>query len=1245
MASDFRYRRQLSFVEMSVYSDKTKPEIDFDRGTYLANNLLNNVGACLTRSVDFFSRTVYSLYSAIQMVMPNGGRRNLTTAEFVEQNLMSGETKENILKVSQMLDEAIAFRNTGVIQKPPNIELKAVESKKRRKKSSDKYLFCMVSLVMLPSFFMCAFARNINETALVPTTLSRLHNANKYIVDMKVVDANLYDYEYRYNVTVNDTYIDEYPFEIIHDIRGDRPYVSFWIMDPLRLDEDGVQEIYSCNLFCDARKIKTKINSRKSKCEARIITRHGNNTCDVRIVPQEDTSAYFGIRFDLDSENFYPFRIKMLPDITDLDQYFYYRFSVSPDKKKEAKRKITLSLMHNATAHMLAYVQGQRKDERRKATACEVFSDSEVTPRYTFKDNLCDITLPSNSSLTQYNISLKMVHRRSQSLTLQLQLSVETTLPPVTEKPTTTEKRSSITEISPVTLHISTTENPFIDPEDDSRKHVNTSIYIVVSAASLLFIACGLFVAYIGIKNRKKSALMDVKVYFSRKNIAIKKKEMQKQKLAKQWLVDTFGKRALNLSPKDKRERRDFIIDFIVQSSECDVSIYNLIRVELESIARVIPDGLAGGEYERRLKKISEDLNSTVLTPKTKKEYYAYLLDLVIDKVTAILNSGRITVNTSVIDLNNKWIPNMWGKSLEEKSAYYIKSRKEAEDRLFIQYKDFGIVDPDSNLPLLNKSTMITRPVYGALDYKFARHGAAPWYGVHYYVIKNKYKLDATLVPGQGLDTKKPDEIFHWMDMEGLLISLMNSNRHQYLMQQLIHYAFYPDLENKDILEKYGMYLDAYIEVHLFELLSMQDAVEEFHVFTNPIFELKDSPLKKNKYPALSAEQQKKIKNLKEVSKLGGLPFKLFVDECEVIPETHQVDTDSQQDLYKEILQKAGLVELFEKEKTELSDEHIDFEELAPLSQSSHRVFSYTLDGDDKKYYMAENYVKGCIRNYGWLKCPQTNKFLYCDQGPCPNGFMSIEKAVDTAGNHFSLYDHEDCGTLKITYKLFPGLQSQKHNRPGVAYPAEVRVAYVPDNLEGRKVAFMLQTAFIEKHTFSVGVSRKLGTQDVVVWNDIHHKTSLVENDEYGYPDPNYLQSVKQSLKRFGIEEPVSDPRDYKLLCTVDNTSRERMKRIYKEILRDQQEIALYGVDAAGSGSSSPQPGPSGLQTHTVQVDIEEEPSSSDLQTHTAQLDIEEELGDMGNEPINTSEFINTSETNDSINSINTREPAIKSLL
>jgi deltex-like protein len=53
---------------------------------------------------------------------------------------------------------------------------------------------------------------------------------------------------------------------------------------------------------------------------------------------------------------------------------------------------------------------------------------------------------------------------------------------------------------------------------------------------------------------------------------------------------------------------------------------------------------------------------------------------------------------------------------------------------------------------------------------------------------------------------------------------------------------------------------------------------------------------------------------------------------------------------------------------------------------------------------------------------------------------------------------------------------------------------------------------------FTIGTSVTSGVQNVVVWNDIHHKTSMHGGPQnYGYPDPTYLQRVTEDLAAKGI--------------------------------------------------------------------------------------------------------------------------------
>lgn len=118
-----------------------------------------------------------------------------------------------------------------------------------------------------------------------------------------------------------------------------------------------------------------------------------------------------------------------------------------------------------------------------------------------------------------------------------------------------------------------------------------------------------------------------------------------------------------------------------------------------------------------------------------------------------------------------------------------------------------------------------------------------------------------------------------------------------------------------------------------------------------------------------------------------------------------------------------------------------------------------------------------------------------------------------------SLPGHEGWGTIVIYYSFKDGIQTKEHPNPGKAYSGTQRVAYLPDNAEGRKVLDLLRKAFEQRLTFTVGDSRVLGISDVVTWNDIHHKTAKFGGPaKFGYPDPDYLKRVKEELKSKGIE-------------------------------------------------------------------------------------------------------------------------------
>uniref|UniRef100_A0A914WC66 E3 ubiquitin-protein ligase n=1 Tax=Plectus sambesii TaxID=2011161 RepID=A0A914WC66_9BILA len=83
-------------------------------------------------------------------------------------------------------------------------------------------------------------------------------------------------------------------------------------------------------------------------------------------------------------------------------------------------------------------------------------------------------------------------------------------------------------------------------------------------------------------------------------------------------------------------------------------------------------------------------------------------------------------------------------------------------------------------------------------------------------------------------------------------------------------------------------------------------------------------------------------------------------------------------------------------------------------------------------------------------------------------------------------------------------------------------MAFLPYNDEGRLVLKLLKLAFDHRLTFTVGDSITTGAKNVVVWNNIHHKTSLHGGPQcFGYPDPTYLSRVQEELHAAGITKDM----------------------------------------------------------------------------------------------------------------------------
>ncbi|XP_072309034.1 probable E3 ubiquitin-protein ligase DTX2, partial [Eucyclogobius newberryi] len=145
--------------------------------------------------------------------------------------------------------------------------------------------------------------------------------------------------------------------------------------------------------------------------------------------------------------------------------------------------------------------------------------------------------------------------------------------------------------------------------------------------------------------------------------------------------------------------------------------------------------------------------------------------------------------------------------------------------------------------------------------------------------------------------------------------------------------------------------------------------------------------------------------------------------------------------------------------------------------------------------------------------CPVCKDVFGLVEGIQPPGSMKWHTSIA------SLPGYEGCGRIDIHYHIPSGTQTAKHPNPGQRYQGLDRQAYLPDNREGNEVLQLLKKAFDQKLIFTVGTSRTTGAENMVTWNDIHHKTSPYGGPQsFGYPDPNYLSRVKEELKANGIK-------------------------------------------------------------------------------------------------------------------------------
>ncbi|NXU15687.1 DTX3L ligase, partial [Pardalotus punctatus] len=118
------------------------------------------------------------------------------------------------------------------------------------------------------------------------------------------------------------------------------------------------------------------------------------------------------------------------------------------------------------------------------------------------------------------------------------------------------------------------------------------------------------------------------------------------------------------------------------------------------------------------------------------------------------------------------------------------------------------------------------------------------------------------------------------------------------------------------------------------------------------------------------------------------------------------------------------------------------------------------------------------------LACPVCNTVCGVLRGNQPEGKMSTTTVSS------SLPGYPNCGTIQIDYSMKGGIQTSSHPNPGQPYGSTHRRAFLPDNKEGQEILQLLRRAFNQKLIFTVGQSCTTGEQNVITWNDIHHKTA-----------------------------------------------------------------------------------------------------------------------------------------------------------
>ena len=236
-------------------------------------------------------------------------------------------------------------------------------------------------------------------------------------------------------------------------------------------------------------------------------------------------------------------------------------------------------------------------------------------------------------------------------------------------------------------------------------------------------------------------------------------------------------------------------------------------------------------------------------------------------------------------------------------------------------------------------------------------------------------------------------------------------------------------------------------------------------------------------------------------------------------------DTDSDDESchqLKKIIRKTSLpkevVHVLDTKKDAKNDDNVNEKELGPDDDiCAICMESFIRDYDTAVVQLPCKHMfhEHCIETWFDIHktCATCRKQYGVKTGDMPpNGTMT----VDTDDLN-TLPGYEEVGTIIITYEFPNGIQGPQHPNPGKRYSSTKRVCYLPDNTDGRDILRMLEIAFDNRVMFTIGVSLTTLVEGII-WNGIHMKTSMTGGpNNYGYPDPTYLQRVRNELHQKGI--------------------------------------------------------------------------------------------------------------------------------